>query len=148
MDVEFWILATAPILALVAVGDAITHFTLWLTKRIGNYDPLWAHLALLFAVFIVYVIWLYAAFDMGTAFFIKDYLWMNDLVIRAEGIIGLLLIIDTSLLAFSILAVVFPIWRGKHNLVLSALATIFGNVGTLVWMMNEPIHWDNGTPRG
>ena len=75
MEIEYWILATVPILAVTAIIDSITRLSRWLTSHAGNYDELWAHLFLLVAVFIGFASWLSSRPDIETAFFIKDFMY-------------------------------------------------------------------------
>lgn len=126
-------LAVVPILAVVAIGDSAMHFSLRLSRIIKFINDLWAHFAVLVLVSIAYFVWLFNVFDMRLAFTIVDYVdvqyqfFINDVQRK-------LLIFDVLAIVVSTAATLFISIKQRRNILLSALAGILGNIGTIVWM--------------
>lgn len=127
------LLAVVPILAVVAIGDSAMHFSLRLSRIIKFINDLWAHFAVLVLVSIAYFVWLFNVFDMRLAFTIVDYVdvqyqfFINDVQRK-------LLIFDVLAIVVSTAATLFISIKQRRNILLSALAGILGNIGTIVWM--------------
>ena len=134
MDVEIWILAIVPILAVVALCDSITRLSTWLSARLGLANELWAHIAILLLVSVAFFVWLFNIFDAQSAFFSKYYVRPQDYWFTMT-FAPWLFCLDAGLILFSIGgALVVAIKQGR-SVLLSILAGILGNIGTIVWML-------------
>jgi hypothetical protein len=134
-----WILALVPIMALVALADSIIGCSIFIARRIGCHDAMFVHAGIIIFIFVVCFILFIMSNEMP--FVITDYFFINKTQLRIqilfEKLISVWMIIDPSILILSIVAVFFRQIRGRHNFILSALSAIFGNVGTIVWMMRN-----------
>jgi hypothetical protein len=135
MDVEFWILAIVPILAVVALGDSITRLSTRLSSRLGLANELWIHVAILVLFSVAFFVLLFNVFDASSAFAtIRYYIRAEEYWIRMT-METWLFDLDVGLILLSIVgAFVLAINQGR-NVLLSILAGVLGNIGTIVWMI-------------
>ncbi len=73
VEVEFWIFFIVPLMAAVAAIDSVTSFSARLSDGLKLTDDLLIHIAVLLVVFVVYVVWLFAEFDISRAFMTRYY---------------------------------------------------------------------------
>ena len=66
-----------------------------------------------------------------------DYVSVTDVQIFTGKILRILMIVDPLLIIFSLAVMLFRPIRRPHNLLLSAFAAIFWNIGTVVWTMRS-----------
>jgi hypothetical protein len=145
MDVEVWMFASVPILAGVAAVDALSQFSNRLSSKVRLCNPLFLHVVLLIAVAAIYYAGIFLIFDTSTAFMLKYYVRPQDHWISIV-VLPHLFNIDVSVILVSIiLAIYFAIKHGL-NIVLSIIAAIFGNVGTILWMIRRNARVDTSQP--
>lgn len=135
MDVEFWIVAVVPILAAVALCDSITRLSTRLSSRLGIADALWMHVAILILFSAAFFVLLFNIFAASSAFAtIRHYVRAEDYWIRMT-IETWFFDLDIALILLSIAgAFVLAIKQGR-SVLLSILAGMLGNIGTIVWMI-------------
>lgn len=134
MEVEIWLLAVVPILAVVALADSVVHFSAGLAYRIGITNDLWTHVAVLLLVSIAFFVWMFNTFDMQDAFAIVDYVDARYQVFRIN-MMWRLFIFDVSAIVVSMAATLFISIKQRRNILLGVLAGILGNIGTAIWMI-------------
>jgi hypothetical protein len=135
MDVEVWIVMIVPILGLIATAD----YALGLSTRLSKgKNPLWIHTAGLLLVAVAYFVWLFATFDMRLAFATIDYVDASKHALRVQ-IVPRLILLDAALLLFSTAAALLVALKRGTSILLSVLAAMLGNIGTLVWLVRRPL---------
>jgi hypothetical protein len=133
VDVEVWILAIVPILALVALTDSATSFSSVVSRKLGISDRLWVHLAILLLSLSIMLLWLGDSFDLRLAFVAIDFLQPERHFLKIE-LVPVLIILDPLLVLISVLAGVVVSLTWSKNLLLCVIACLLGNVGTVVWL--------------
>jgi hypothetical protein len=134
VDVEFWIVAVVPILAAVALCDSIARLSTQLSSRLGVANALWMHVAILILFSVAFFVLLSNIFDMSGAFWIKNYVRPQDYWITMT-FVPWIFCLDVGLILLSIVgALVLAIKQGR-SVLLSILAGMLGNIGTIVWMV-------------
>lgn len=145
-EVEFWVLAAVPFLATVALCDSITRLSPRLSSRIGLANELWIHVAILILSAVAFFGLLFNIFDASGAFVtIRHYIRPEVYWIRTTMEIWLF-DLDVGLILLSIGgAFVLAIKQGR-NVLLSILAGMLGNIGTIVWMIRGKTVGRPGNP--
>jgi hypothetical protein len=133
MEVEIWILAIVPALAVVAMVDSLVNFSAWLSTKLNLRSELSAHAAVLLLFLVLFLACLFSKFDMSMVFATIDYVRPMDHAFKIEMTPRLIMFDGLSVLLSIGAALLISIRQGNHIL-LSILAAALGNIGTIVWM--------------
>jgi hypothetical protein len=133
---EFWILAVVPILAAVALGDSITRLSARISSRFGLTDRLWIHLTILVLFSVALFGLLFNAFEANGVVIIRHYMRAEVSWIRTTIAIWLFGL-DVGLILLSIVAALVLAIKQGRNVLLSIVAGMLGNIGTIMWMIRE-----------
>jgi hypothetical protein len=134
--VDIWILAIVPLLAIVAVIDSVVGLSKSVSSRLGFGNSLMVHVAILIFTLSTSVFLLSHSFNLQLAFGTTDYVNSRDHAFEIENVPRLIFLDALLMLSGAIAAVIVSIWR-KQNILLTILACILGNIGTIVWVVHN-----------
>ena len=142
MDAATWATLILPALAITAIGDSLTGFSVLLSRKLGLASGTLVHIALLLVSAIIFVTGLHRAFPWYFPFTIIDYLdgprehWFSLFVAPR------ILILEILLVPWSVAIVMFiSMWqrRGALYILLSMASAFIGSIGTIVWVLRDHV---------
>ena len=126
---DILILAIVPLLAVIALIDAGTNYSVWVSDRYRLGNRLWVHMAILLAALCACLIWIHNIFPFGSSHHAIDIDLRMFLALLHD-----VQCLDTALILLSLPSWVYLSIKYRRNVMLSCPAVLLGNMGTIFWL--------------